>query len=502
MTWFPGSRKTLTFVVSLAFVLAFGLRMVDLTDLPLDFNPGRQLFSMLKARGMYYALSPELPAWQREIAIQQWQETAVIEPPVLEALVAVSYRAFGEHLEIPRIYSSIFWLVGGLFLFLLARQMTGAGGALIALLFYLFLPFGVYASRSFQPDPLMVALICAALWGMWNWREHGSWRYALTAGLLTGAAIFVKNVAVFPLGVAAMALVLEWGLVAALKDRQTWVVALLAVLPVALYTLYGVAIAGYLGGQFDFRFFPNLWPTAAFYLQWKNQLEGVFGFSLVLLGLAGMFAARRRVFALLAGLWIGYFLYGMTFAYHITSHDYYQLLLMPTLALSLAVVAEILFEHAAALRNLRLARAVIALGLLAVVAVEMWTVRVELVRQDYRPDAAYQWSIGEVLGHTSTPVVSLAQDYGGRLAYWGWQPNVAWYDESMLVLRDLAGRDIDLAGQFPKMIEGKRFFVVTHLAELERQAYLKDVLYSNYPVYAEGKGYVIFDLAHPKNSTP
>jgi len=495
--WFFGSRKTLIFAVVLAFILALGIRLYDLTDLPLDFNPTRQLFSMLKARGMYYAMSPDLPAWQREIAIQQWKESPVIEPPVLEGLVAVSYRLFGEHLEIPRIYSSIFWLVGGLFLFLLAHKLTSPNGAFLALLFYLFLPFGVYASRSFQPDPLMVALIIAAAWALWNWRETGAWRWAITAGLLNGLAIFIKNISVFPLAFAALALVLERGFLASLKDRQTWVVALLSVMPVGLYTFYGVVIAGYLGGQFDFRFFPQMWATAAFYLQWKNQLEGVFGFSVVLLALAGVLTSQRRVFVFLLGLWVGYFIYGMTFAYHTASHDYYQLPLIPIVALSLAPLTEILLERVTSLRKLHLSRLVIGLGLALMVAVEIWTVRVELIREDYRSDAEYFAMIGSLTGHTLEPVASVSQDYGDRLEYWGWQLNDAWYDESQLALREAAGRDIQLAERFAEFLVGKRFFVVTRLAELENNAALKNALYNNYPIHAEGKGFIIFDLANP-----
>jgi len=50
------------------------------------------------------------------------------------------------------------WLLGGLALYALARRIASADGALVALLYYLFLDFGVIASRSFQPDPLMVGL--------------------------------------------------------------------------------------------------------------------------------------------------------------------------------------------------------------------------------------------------------------------------------------------------------------------------------------------------------
>jgi hypothetical protein len=307
---------------------------------------------------------------------------------------------------------------------------------------------------------------------------------------------------VFPLLGAALALVLERGLKESLKDRQAWVIAGLSIVPVGLYTLYGVYIGEFLGGQFAFRFFPELWKTAAFYLQWKGQLEGVFGFGAVVVALVGVAVARRRTFAFLAGLWIGYIVYGMTFTYHITTHDYYQMPLIPILAMSLAPVAETLLDRAAELRNARFIRMVTALGIAILVALQLWTVRVELARNDYRSDAAYQASIGDILGHTLEPVISLAQDYGGRLAYWGWQPNISWYDDSQLELRQMAGRDIDLATRFSEIVKDKRFFVVTHLASLESDSYLKATLYNNYPVYAEGKGFVIFDLAHPKTVSP
>ncbi len=498
-SWFFGSRKTLLFAIALAFVLALGIRLYDLDDLPLDFNPARQLFSMLKARGMYYAMSPDLPEWQREIATRQLKESPVIEPPVLEALAAVSYRAFGENIVIPRIYSSLFWLAGGIFLFLLAQKLTDSNGAFFALLFYLFLPFGVYASRSFQPDPLMVALISAAAWAIWNWREKQTWRRAIVAGLFTGIAIFVKNVAVFPLAFAALALVLERGLLPSIKDRQTWAVAGLSILPVGLYTFYGVYVAEYLGGQFGFRFFPHLWATAAFYLQWKNQLEGVFGFSIVLLALAGVLIAQRRACAFLMGLWVGYFAYSMTFAYHTSTHDYYQVPFIPIVALSLAPMAKLLQERAASLRNPRFLRLAAGLGLALMVAVEMWVVRVELIRNNYRSDAEHFAMIGSLTGHTLQPVASVSQDYGDRLEYWGWQINEAWLDESQLALRQAAGRDIQLADRFAEFMEGKRFFVVTRLAELEDNSALRESLYNNYPIHAEGKGFIIFDLASPLN---
>jgi 4-amino-4-deoxy-L-arabinose transferase-like glycosyltransferase len=478
-------------LIFVAFLAALAIRLYDLNDLPLDFHATRQLFSMLKARGMYYAMSPELPEWQREIAIQQWKESPVIEPPVLEGLVALSYRIFGENLAIPRIYSILFWLVGGFFLFRLAFQISNFPGALLALLFYLFLPYGAIASRSFQPDPLMVMLVIMAVWAMWNWRETPTLRWAITAGLLNGAAIFIKNVAVFPLFGLALALVLERGFLLSLKDRQVWVVAALSVLPVAVYTLYGMVLAGFLTSQFGLRFFPNLWLDPSFYLRWKGQLDGIVGFGPLVLGVIGILVSPRRLIALLAGLWLGYVAYGFTFAYHTITHDYYHLVLIPILALSLAPVAETLYQR---INPHRFVRIILIVLVILTVALQLWDVRVTLARDNYRSDLAYWAEIGDILGHSTIPVIAIAQDYGDRLEYWGWQPTVSWYTGGDLAVRSLAGIDVDEKSRFAEMIVGKRFFVVTHLSRFESQSFVRQTLYENYPIYAEGKGYIIFDL--------
>ena len=51
-------------VTALIIILSLGLaiRLYDLTDLPLDFHPTRQMLSALKARGMYYQTLTDAPA--------------------------------------------------------------------------------------------------------------------------------------------------------------------------------------------------------------------------------------------------------------------------------------------------------------------------------------------------------------------------------------------------------------------------------------------------------
>jgi 4-amino-4-deoxy-L-arabinose transferase-like glycosyltransferase len=224
-------------------VLGFAIRLYDLTDLPLDFHPTRQLLSALKARGMYYQTLENVPDEQRDFAIQQWKTRASVEPALLERMVAFTYRFTGEQLWIARIYSSLFWVIGAVFLFLLAREFASVDGALAATAIYLILPYAVAASRSFQPDPLMVMLIIVFWWAVVMWsKDSASYKFAILAGLFGGFAIFVKFVAAFFVIAGGLGAVPGRGSVREMARRpQFYVMCILGILPsAALFHLWSV----------------------------------------------------------------------------------------------------------------------------------------------------------------------------------------------------------------------------------------------------------------------
>jgi hypothetical protein len=474
--------------------LGLGIRLYDLTDLPLDFHPTRQLLSALKARGMYYQTLTDVPEYQRDFAIQQWKFRAAIEPEVIERITAFTYQFTGEQLWIARVYSSLFWVVGAFFLFLLARRFTSIDGALVAIAFYLFAPYAVTASRSFQPDPLMVALIIVFWWAVSKWADKSdSYKWAVLTGLFGGLAIYVKFVAVF--------FVIAGGLGAALRrdslrdvvrKPQVYVMALLGILPGAAYVIYGVWVAGFLGQQFGGRFIPSLFLSPSYYLGWIGMLNGVVGGIVLMIALIGLFFFENegRRFAL--GLWVGYFLFGLYFNYHISSHDYYSLPLIPIVALSLAPLGDWFFAQLTKLTESRFTRlasvAILLLGLFAT----LWNLRAEMKRVDYRPEAQMWAQIGELIGDKN--VVGLTQDYGSRLAYWGWKNPTSWPTYGDLVYHaDLRGAENNFEKSFAEVASKKELFLVTDFDELKRQPLLKEKL-SGYPIFAEGDGYIIFDL--------
>jgi hypothetical protein len=498
---FGSSRLLLGLTLFALFALGLGIRLFDLTDPPLDFHSTRQLRSAIIARDLYYRdLEPALD-WQRERAAQQLAGYNLIEPLVFESAVAGAYRLIGsDPVWVARLFAILFWMVGAVALYRLATEMTSPDGGVVALAYYLFLPFGITASRSFQPDPLMVMMFLLALWAVYRWYQRPSWGITLLAGGLLGLAMFVKAVALFLLLPAVAALLLAGiGLRRSIRDPQVWALAGLAALPVVAYHIYGVYILGTLESQFEGRFFPQLWPDPTFYARWFGSASGLTGYGAILAGLLGLFLftnPARRAFGM--GLWIGYFLLGMTFAYHITTHSYYHLPLVPMVALSIAPLAAFVLGGLSGLRPVWLMRAVVVGLLLFGAAEKAWEARVELVERNFRHEPAYWMGIAGQLGINSS-VVGLTHDYGNRLVYYGWITPAVWlpsgHMENYRQLR--GGSPIVVQDWFAELTGDKDYFLVTLMNQLNRQPELSELLYENYAIKAEGDGYVIFDLRSP-----
>ena len=493
---FFASSRLLALTLFVLFGIALTIRAYDITDLPLDFHPTRQLFSAAKARGMYYETLTNVPEWQREFAIQQWKTKVTIEPEILERLAAFIYRYTGEQLWIPRMISAVIWLIGGIFIYLLARDMLSVDGAVLALAFYLFTPYGIYASRSFQPDPLMVVLIVAFWWLVYRWATKSGWKWAILAGLVGGLAVFVKFVAAFfVIGGALGVLLGRFKLRELVRNPQVWTMGALGILPGAAWILYGKLVLGLFGGDMSGRFIPALLGDLTYYVQWQTKGSAVAGGIGIMLGLLGVLIVReRRVRAFLLGIWGAYLVFGLYFNYHISTHDYYSLPLLAIVALSLAPVGGWFFARLAE-TDLGWMRSVIFVVLLYGVFSVTWDVRNQMKSVDYRPQVQYWTEIREALG-PDTSVVALTEDYGNRLAYWGWMKAALWPSSGDLYQADVRGNQRDIARMFAEIVTQKAFFLVTDLEDFAKQPELQAQL-AKYPILVQGDGYLIYDLRRP-----
>lgn len=501
-------RATRNATLVFLFIAAFVTRLYDLTDLPLDFHPTRQLLSAIKARALYFETQPDgISTEKLETGIRQARLKAQVEPVIFERLVAYTYQFTGEQLWVARLYSSLFWLVGGIFLFLLVRDLLSFEAAIFSTAYYLFFPYAIIASRSFQPDPLMVMLIIGFWWTFTRWMTltlnpspRGGWagmRAALLAGLLGGLAIFIKfSAAFFVIGAALGLAFSRLPLRDLLRNTQIWVMTILGALPALIYLVYGIFIDGGLGGQFSGRFIPALLLNPFNYLQWMTKVDMAAGGIFVMLGLLGFFLSNdKRMRSFMFGLWGAYILYGLFFDYHVATHDYYHLPLIPIVAVSLAPLGEWFFARLTESTIQRTQRSVVYIILAFGLFTAVWNVRNQMKAVDYRPYAAMWAEIGELV--RGKRVVALTENYGSRLEYWGWQTANTWPTTGELLHSELRGGKIDAFDEMFDGYTGKRdLFLVTDFDELKMQMQLSEKL-ASYNVYAEGEGYVIYDLRKP-----
>ncbi|NIM93313.1 MAG: hypothetical protein GTO18_06340 [Anaerolineales bacterium] len=492
---FIRSKWLIVLALLIIFSVGFAIRLYDLTDPPLDFHETRQLGSAVIARGMYYQMLDAAPEEQRDMAINLWHEAPVYEPQLLERLVATTYLIVGaEHLWISRIFTSFFWLVGAVGIFILASIMTSVGGGLVAAAIFAILPYGIIASRSFQPDPVMVTAVIFAVLALYLWSEKPTWRRAVLAGLLCGLAVLLKAVAIFPVVGAFLGLIVSSrDLKKTLLNPQTWIIGLLAVAPAMIWNT--LLITERASGLFGFWVlsFRDLIFDPSFYIRWVGEINYVVGFEVFVLSLIGILLMKQgRAKGLMFGTLFGYLIYGLALPYQIMTHDYYHLMLIAIVALGISCVAALIINQLR--KGQRIWQYAALLICVAAVGSLLWSARVDLAREDYRSEVAGWKNLGEELPSDGS-IIALTHGYGFRLQYYGWKDIEVWPYRADMTVWELSGSDVyDFEEEFRTRTLGMDYFLITHFAELESQPQLKEYLYQNFHIHQEGDGYILFDL--------
>lgn len=330
---------------------------------------------------------------------------------------------------------------------------------------------------------------------------RGKWNLAVLAGLIGGLAIFVKFVAAFfVIGGALGALLGRFKLRELVRDPQVWTMGVLGVLPGAGWILYGKYVLGLFGGDLSGRFIPALLGDLVFYAQWQTKGVAVASSLGIMLGLLGVVLVRERVpRTFLLGIWGAYLVFGLYFNYHISTHDYYSLPLVAIVSVSLAPVGDWFFTRLGEAESGWLRSSVFVILVYGVLST-VWNVRNEMKSVDYRPQKAYWAEIGQALS-SETSVVALTEDYGNRLAYWGWQKTTTWPSSGDLFQAQARGNQRDIDKLFAETADKKSLFLVTDLEDFSKQPDLQMHL-QNYPVIVRGAGYLIYDLEHPLEPQP
>lgn len=517
------------------FVVALGFRCYRLTEPPMDFHPTRQYIGAAVARSYYFNMDSSIPEWRRNIAQIAKDNQELLEPQILPALAAVSYRIVGgEHAWIPRFYSVLAWLGCGIVLLSIGRDIgLSENERLCAFAIHCLTPFSILNSRVFQPDPLMVLLIFLTLRAALRYDRSPTTRGLLVAAALGAAALFVKPVGVFVLfaGFAAL-MIARRGVPGTARHPHLYLFTGLMLAPAVVFYVLQLTSGGFIGEQTEGSFIPSLLGQFKYWFGWLRMIGRNIGLEGLILALVGMVLQKdRRARWFLGGLWFGYFCYGLFFNYHIHTHDYYSMIVIPIAALSAPPALVRLsgfLRRQWVERRTRLIGAVAAAGAVCAVVglVVLKTAsggglgpdaksRIKLLGSlagadmklldylgrgiDERGVVERYSRIGELVRH-SDKTIYLTHDYGKSLTYHGELAGYAWPGQIVFKKRQMTGQEeLDVVKLLAEKIadEGMEFFVSTEWDEFSKQPELRQALAAEHTLIESNRFFQVYDLRLP-----
>jgi hypothetical protein len=247
-------------------------------------------------------------------------------------------------------------------------------------------------------------------------------------------------------------------------------------------------------------FFPALILRSSYWKGWLTNIDAVVGYPALIgsvLGLVTLRTTLPRVF--LAGLWGGYFLFGLIFTDHISNHDYYSLQLIPIVALSLGPFMALLMKTFVLSRAHNKLRTQLAAGIFFLMAAlaTIPEVKPRIASPASENTVINAREIGGIVGH-SERTLFISGSYGKPLKYYGDLAGTWWPQEDEFPTsngrRESSTNNIQERFNMVATKYNPEYFIVTKYKEFEKQNDLKNFLTKTFRLIARTDEYLVFDL--------
>lgn len=266
-----------------------------------------------------------------------------VEFPFYNILQAGLFNIFNKYTieEWGRLVTISFSLISIVFLYLLVKKYTSARIGLFSAFFYAFAPYNIYYGRVVLPDSLMLASFLASVYFFSQYLDGQKNNKILdyVLGIVCLAIAFlIKPYVIFYALPFSYLIYSKYGFKGFVK-WDIWSFFLLSILPFGLWRLWmsqypaGIPRNNWLWNGTGIRFRPA-------FFQWifaeriSKLILGFWGLPFVIIGLIIKPFKKEKWFFLT--FMISSLLYLFTFATGNVQHDYYQMLIVPTLAIFFA----------------------------------------------------------------------------------------------------------------------------------------------------------------------
>ncbi len=269
----------------------------------------------------------------------------MVEFPLFNLIHAVLYMTFGVFTieQWGRLTTIIFSLLATLFIGLITSKYVNKRSGLFASFFYAALPFSVFYGRSILPDTAMIASVLGAIYFFSVWIDSVGQKSKtamfrtsmfLLAFVFAVASLLFKPYALFfllPIGVLAIEK-FKFGVV---KQWPLWIFAAGSIIPLVLWRMWitnfpeGIPVSAWLFNAGNIRF-----KGAYFYWLFGERISQLILGYYTIFAVLGVFKKiGEKHFYFFLSFIVASLAYMTVIARGNVQHDYYQIAIIPSLAI-------------------------------------------------------------------------------------------------------------------------------------------------------------------------
>ena len=276
-----------------------------------------------------------------------------VEFPIYNVFQAGPFRLIGiftleQWGRLITIFSS---LLSTLFIYLLVKKYKNVKAGLLSAFFFAFLPLNIYFSRVILPDPMMVMAILGGIYFFSQWIEKKNSQFSilnfqfLLSVIFTASSFLLKPYALFfTLPIIYLSLK-SFGLKLFFK-WQLWLFATLTLAPLVFWRYWmqqypeGIPVSDWLFNGGNIRFKPSF-----FYWIFADRIGRlILGYWGIAIFSFGLIQKKSRETLFFFSFLISSLLYLIVIARGNVQHDYYQILIIPSIVIFLGLGAEALLK--------------------------------------------------------------------------------------------------------------------------------------------------------------
>lgn len=373
-------------VLLVILILGFVVRLYKFNNPIADWHAWRQVDTSAVSRFFvkdgfdvfhprYYDLS-NVPSGVHENP----QGYRFVEFPIYNILQASLSKFIGvltieEWGRIVTILSSLF---SAAFLYLIVKKYLNSSSGLFAAFFFTFIPFNIFYGRTVLPDTTTVTSFLAAIYFFSKWVDEDlsiNLNFFLVT-FLTAVSFLLKPFAIFFM-LPMLYLAFEKYGPELIKKKQLWILGIVSLLPFLFWRIWmlqypgGIPQSGWLLNGNNIRF-----KGAFFHWIFAERIAklilGYWGLPLLIIGILLKLPKKSYLFFL--SFLVSSLLYLVVIATGNVQHDYYQILIMPSIAIYLALGTNFLWNNKSNI-YLPLSRAILFLCMIFMLSFGWFNIR-------------------------------------------------------------------------------------------------------------------------------